>query len=181
MKKNHKDNAFAINEKVMILSPTSQWKGKIGTIEKRFEPSGWYSVNVQGTSTRFKGKNLGKADPSYLRRMQERQENSKPSTTPEPGQATSNTVTPPVKTVPEEEEESLFATNSMVTDDQSDAIPEQHERTHREPENRRGDMENIDHLPLEEHIRILKRELRRMNALVNSMVHVSRCNVNLET
>jgi hypothetical protein len=184
MKKNHKGNAFAIDEKVMVLSPTSKWKGKIGTIEKHFESSGWYSVKIQeGTSVRFKGKNLGKADPSYLQQMQEQQDREQHAN-PEPEQTTSNTNVPCVETVPDEEEDSLFVTDSMVTDDQRDiasAIPEQHTHARKESEHCNDETENIEHLSLEEQVRILKRELRRMNALVNSMVQVSRCNVNLDT
>jgi hypothetical protein len=72
----------------------------------------------------------------------------------------------------------------MVTDDQRDiasAIPEQHTHARKESEHCNDETENIEHLSLEEQVRILKRELRRMNALVDSMVQVSRCNVNLDT
>jgi hypothetical protein len=58
--------------------------------------------------------------------MQERQDREQHAN-PEPAeQTTSNTNVPCIETVPDEEEDSLFATDSMVMDDQHDiasAIP----------------------------------------------------------
>jgi hypothetical protein len=42
---------FKIKEEVLIMSPTSRWKGKTGIIEKYYSRSGWYGVKVNGVSS----------------------------------------------------------------------------------------------------------------------------------
>jgi hypothetical protein len=47
-----------INDRVRIKSKRSPWNTYEGIVEKMYESSGWYAINIQGKTVQFKRKGL---------------------------------------------------------------------------------------------------------------------------